>query len=175
MTHELSSVSRRLSFFRRMCSNTQSIAMMEETDFFSEEVVCMWRFIGTLIGAGLILYGIGTLLSHTLFGDPRDEQRALAAAEQYVATTFPELDLSAVHASLKMQRRNMRVNGCVTSNACSTRPTCRSGHFSSRFKTGTSHSIPDASTRKTSIRKVWLNDCNEIIKNGWRWNDRRVD
>lgn len=43
--------------------------MMEETDYFSEEVVCMRRLIGTLIGAGLILYGVGTLLSHTLFGD----------------------------------------------------------------------------------------------------------
>ncbi len=76
--------------------------MMEETDYFSEEVVWMRRFIGTLIGAGLILYGVGTLLSHTLFGDPRDEQRAIAAAEQYVATTYPHIELSAVHAGLQI-------------------------------------------------------------------------
>lgn len=76
--------------------------MMEETDFFSEEVVCMRRFLGTLIGAGLILYGVGTLLSHTLFGDPRDEQRAIATAQQYVTTNYPHIEVSAVHAGLQI-------------------------------------------------------------------------
>ncbi|TCI48053.1 MULTISPECIES: hypothetical protein [unclassified Exiguobacterium] len=60
----------------------------------------MRRFFGTLLGAGLILYGVGMLLSHTLFGDPRDERRAIEAAEQYVTSTYPEMDLSAVHAGL---------------------------------------------------------------------------
>ncbi len=76
--------------------------MMEETDYFSEEVVYMRRFLGTLIGAGLILYGVGTLLSHTLFGDPRDERRAIAAAEQYVASTYPHIELSPLGAGLQI-------------------------------------------------------------------------
>ncbi|TCI41595.1 hypothetical protein EVJ27_13580 [Exiguobacterium sp. SH3S2] len=58
------------------------------------------RIIGTLIGIGFIVYGTGMLLSHVMFGDPRDEQRALEAAEQYVASQYPEMDLSAVHAGL---------------------------------------------------------------------------
>lgn len=62
----------------------------------------MRRFIGSLIGIGLILYGSFTLLSHFLFGHPKDEQFVRQVAATYLEDHHRDQSLEITSATRMM-------------------------------------------------------------------------